>query len=103
MVFQIATKNKVMKSIKNIEIHDQELLNNLLYIIFVVNPVILKKTDLKIKLKILLEIMTVINIKTTNTIVIDIRIITDTEATVEIIHKTIIDLLLDKDITTVIQ
>ena len=42
--------------------------------------------------------MTVINIiKTTHTIVIDIGTMTDTEATVEIIHKTIIDPLLDKN------
>ena len=44
--------------------------------------------------------MTVIDIvKTTPTIVIDIEIMIDTEATVEIIHKTTIDLILDKDTT----
>ena len=52
------------------KIRDQELLNNLLYNTSVVNPAILKKTEMKKKL-ILLEIMTVIDIvKTTPTIVI---------------------------------
>ena len=52
------------------------------------------------KLKILLEIMTVIDIvKTTPTIVIDIEIMIDTKVTVEIIHKRTIDLILDKDTT----
>ena len=100
MVFQIAIKNNVMKNIKNMEIQDQDLLNNLLYNTSVVNPAILKKTEMKINLIILLEIMIVIDIvKTTHTIVIDIAIMTDTEATVENIHKTTIDLILDKDIT----
>ena len=44
--------------------------------------------------------MTVINIvETTPTIVIDIKILIDTEVTVEVIHKTTIDLILDKDTT----
>ena len=44
--------------------------------------------------------MTVIDIaKTTPTIVIDIEILIDTEVTVETIHKTTIDLILDKDTT----
>ena len=52
------------------------------------------------KLIILLEKMTVIDIaKTTPTIVIYIEIMIDTEVTVEIIHKTTIDLILDKDTT----
>ena len=89
-----------MKNTKDIEIRDQELPNNRLYNTSVVNPAILKKTELKIKLIILLEIMTVINIaKTTPTIVIDIEIMIDTEVTVESIHKTTIDLILDKDTT----
>ena len=48
---------------------------------------------------ILLEITTVIDIIkiTTPTTMTDIEITTDTEATVEIIHKIIIDLILDKD------
>ena len=63
----------------------------------VVNPTIFKKTELKIKLIILLEIMTVIDIvKTTPTIVIDKEVMIDTAVTVEIIHKTTIDLILDK-------
>ena len=87
-VFQIAIKNNVTKNTKDLEIRDQELLNNLLYNTSVVNPAILKITELKIKLIILLEIMTVIDIvKTTPTIVIDIEIKIDTEVTVEIINN----------------
>ena len=42
--------------------------------------------------------MTVIDInKSTPTIVIDIEIMIDTDVTVEIIHKTTTDLILDKD------
>ena len=86
------------KNTKNIEIRDQELPNNLLYKTSVVNPAILKITELKIELIILLETMTVIDIvKTTPIIVIDIEIMIDTEVTVENIHKTTIDLILDKD------
>ena len=71
-MFQIVIKNNVTKNTKNIEIRDQELPNNPLYNISVVNPAILKKTELKIKVNILLEIMTVVDIvKTTPTIVID--------------------------------
>ena len=56
-------------------------------------------------MNILLEITTVkyiikIPIPTT---MIDIEIATDTEATVENIHKIFIDLLLDRDITTDLQ
>ena len=99
-VFQIVIKNNVTKNTKNIEIRDQEHPNNLLYNASVVNPAILKKIELKIKLNILLEIMTVIDIvKTTPTIAIDLEIMIDTEVTVEIIHKTTIDLILDKDTT----
>ena len=90
-----------MKNTKNIKIQDQELLNNLLYNTSVVNPVILKKTELKIRLIILLEIMTAIDlVRNTHTIVIDIGTMTDIEATVETIHKTTIDLILDNDTTT---
>ena len=71
MVFQIVIKNNVMKNTKNLKSRDQEL-----------------------KMTILLKIMTVTDIvKTTPTIVIDIGKMTDTEAIVEIIHKTIIDLI----------
>ena len=70
------------------------------FVHYSVNPAILKKTGLKIKLNIRIEIMTVIYIvKTAPTIVIDIEIMIDTEVTVEIIHKTTIDLILDKDTT----
>ena len=99
-MFQIVTKNNVTKNTKNIEIRDQELPNNLLYNTSVVNPAILKKTELKIKLNFLLEIMTVIDIvKTTSTKMIDVEIMIDTEVTAEIIHKTTIDLIFDKNIT----
>ena len=55
---------------------------------------------MKIKLIILLEITTVKDIikTTTPTTMTNIEITTDTEATVEIIHKILIDLILDKDI-----
>ena len=101
MVFQNVIENNAMKNIKNIKIRDQELLNNPLYNNSAVNPVIHKKTAMKIKMLILLKITTVIDIikTTTPTTMIDIEITTDTEATVEIIHKIIIDLILDKDIT----
>ena len=101
MVFQIVIKNNAMKNIKDIEIRDQELLNNPLYNTSVVNPVIHKKIEMKIKMIIFLKITTVIDIikTTTPTIMTDIEITTDTEATVEIIHKITIDLILDKDIT----
>ena len=50
---------------------------------------------------ILLKITTVIDIIKTTTHITrnDIEITTDTEATVEIIHKIVIDLILDKDFT----
>ena len=56
---------------------------------------------MKIKLIVLLKIKTVIDIikTTTPTTMTDIEITTDTEATVEIIHKIFIGLILDKDIT----
>ena len=99
-MFQIVIKNNVTKNTKNIEIRDQELPINRLYNTSVINPAIPKITELKIKLIILLEIMTVLDIaKTTPTIVIDIEIMIDTEVTVEIIHKTTIDLILNKDTT----
>ena len=98
-MFQIATKNKVMKNTKNKKIRDQELPNNRSYNTSVVNPAILKVTELKRKLIILLEIMTVADIAKTSTIMIDIEIMIDTEVTIEIIHKTTIDLILDKNTT----
>ena len=101
MVFQIVIKNNVMKNIKDIKIRDQELLNNPLYNISVVNPVISKKIEMKLKMIILLETITVIDITkiTTLTITTDREITTDIEATVETIQKIFIDLILDKDIT----
>ena len=100
MVFQIVIKTNAMKNIKRIKIRDQELLNNPLYNTFVVNPVH-KKIEMRIKLIILLKVTTLIDIiKTTiPSVMTDIEIMTDTEATVEIIHKIFIDLILDKDIT----
>ena len=99
MVFQIVIKNNSMKIIKDIKIRDQELLNNPLYNTSVVNPVNHKKTEMKTKMITLLKITTVIDIikTTTPTIMTDIETTTDTEAIVEIIHKIIIDLILDKD------
>ena len=54
---------------------------------------------MKIKMTILLKITTVIDIIKTITLttMIDMERTTDTEATVEIIHKICIDLILDKD------
>ena len=105
MVFQIVIKNNVMKNNNDIKIRDQELLTNLFYNTSVVNPVILKKINMKIKVNILLETTIVVDtIKiTTLTITTDIETFTDIEATVEIIRKIIIDLILDKDITIDLQ
>ena len=86
-MFRIVTKNNVMKNTKNIEIRDQELPNNRSYKTSVVNLAILKITELKIKLIILLEIMIVVDIAKTTTIMIDIEIMIDTEVTLEIIQK----------------
>ena len=105
MVFQIVIKNNVMKNMKDIKIRDQELLNNPLYNISVVNPVIHKKIEMKEKMIILLETMTVIDIIkiTTLTVTTDIEKTLDIEVTVEIILKIIIDPTLDKDITRDLQ
>ena len=104
-VFQIVIKNNVMKNIKDIKIRDQELLNYPLYNISAVNLVIHKKIEMKTKMIILLEITIVLDlIRTiTPTTTTDIEIITDIEATVEIIHKIITNLTLDKDITIDLQ
>ena len=48
-----------MMNINEIKNQDQELLNNLLYNTFVVNPVIHKKVEMIIKTITLIEIMTV--------------------------------------------
>ena len=60
---------------------------------------------MKRKMTILLEITTVINITKIATPIIttDREITTDIEATVENIHKIIIDLILDKDVTIDLQ
>ena len=88
-----------MKNTKNIEFRDQELPNNRSYNTSVVNPAILKITELKKKLIIFPERMIVVDIAKTTIKMIDIEIMIDTEVTAEIIHKTIIDLILDKDTT----
>ena len=98
-MFQIVTKNNVMKNTKNIEIRDQELPNNRSYNTSVVNPAILKIIVLKTKLIILPETIIIIDITKIITIMVDIEIMIDTEVTAEIIHKTIIDLILDKETT----
>ena len=54
MVFQIVNKNNAMKSIEDITIRDQELLNNTLYNTSVINPVIHKKIEMELKKIILL-------------------------------------------------
>ena len=102
MVFQIVIKNNVMKIIKDTKIRDH---NNPLYNISVVNTVIHKRIEMKIKMTILLETTTVIDIinKTTLTITTDIEITIDIEATVGIVHKIIIDLSLGKDNTIDLQ
>ena len=60
-----------------------------------------QENEMKMKMTFLLKITTVIDIikTTTPTTMTDIEITTDSEATVEIIHKIFIDLILDKDIT----
>ena len=75
---------------------DQELLNNLLYNIFAVN-LIIHKIELTIQI-LTPQIMIVTNIIKI-TIMIDTEIMIDTVAIVENIRKTIIDQILDKDIT----
>ena len=82
-------QTNAMKNIKYIKIKDQELLSNPLYNTSVVNPVVHKKIEMKIKMIILLKITTVIGIikATTPITMTDIEITTDTEATVETIHK----------------
>ena len=98
-MFQIVIKNNVMKNTKNIEIRDQELPNNRSYNTSAVNPAILKITVLKTKLIILPNTTIIIDIAKIITIIIDKEIMIDTEVTAENIHKTIIDLILDKDTT----
>ena len=88
-----------MMNIKNIKFKDQELPNNHLYNTSVVNPVIRKKIEMKIKMSTLPEIMTATNM--TKTIIPITRI--DIVVTAETTHKIIIDLLLDKDITIDLQ
>ena len=95
-VFEIVTKNKNDEECQKIEIRDQELPNNRSYNTSVVNPAILKIIVLKTKLIILPETMIIIDIAKIITIMIDIEIMIDTEVTAEIIHKTIIDLILEK-------
>ena len=65
-----------MKNIKDKKIKDQEPLNNLLYNIFVVNPIFHKKIETKIKMIILLNIITHVIIATPITM-IDIEITID--------------------------
>ena len=88
-----------MKNTKNIEIRDQELPNNRSYNTSVVNPAIFKINELKRKLIILPEILIIVDIDKIITLMIDTEIMIDTEVTAEIIHKTNIDLILDKDTT----
>ena len=105
MVFPIVIKNNAMKNIKDIKSRDQELLNNLLYNISAVILVIHKRCEMKTKMIILLEIMIVLDLikTTTPTTTADIEIMRDIQVTLEIIHKIINDLFLDKDITIDLQ
>ena len=50
MVFQIVIKNNEITNVKDIKIKDQELPNNHLYNTSVVNPVIHKKVEVRIKM-----------------------------------------------------
>ena len=101
MVFQTVIKNSATMNIKDIKIKDPELLNNLLFNTFAANLLIPKKIEMKIKMITFLEITIVLDpTKTTiYTKMTDIEIMTDIEAIVEIINKTTIDLILDKDTT----
>ena len=96
---QIVIKNNAMTNIKKIKIKDQELPNNHLYTTSVVNPVIRKKVEMKMKMITLTEIMIVTNM--TKTIIPIARIVS--EVITEIYHKLIIDLILDKEITIDLQ
>ena len=97
IVFQIVIKNNVMTNTRNTITKDHELLNNLLYNIFAVNLLILKKIEMTIQI-LTPQIMIVTNIIKI-TIMIDIEIMIDIVAIVENIRKTTIDQILDKDIT----
>ena len=92
------SKTTWMKNIEDMKIRDQELLNNPLYKTSAVNPVTLKKIKMKIKLIILPTVIDIIKIITL-TITTDTEITINIEATVEIIHKTTIDLIFEKDTT----
>ena len=98
IVFQIVIKNNMMTNTRNTITNDHELLNNPLYNIFAVNLIILKKTEMTIQI-LAPQIMIVSN-KIKITILIDKEIMIDIVAIVENIHKTTIDQILDKDITT---
>ena len=78
-MFRIVTKYNVMKITENIEIRDQELPNNHSYNTSVVNLAIHKITELKTKLIILPEIMIVVDIAKTTTIIIHFEIMIETE------------------------
>ena len=97
MVFRIVIKNNVTMNTKNTKIKNTELLNNPLYNNFVVNPTTHKKLEMTIQIltsQITIEINKIKIIITTDT-----ETTIDIVATVENIHKTIIDQTLDKDIT----
>ena len=82
---------------KNIKTKDHELLNNLLYNIFAVNPTTHKKLEMTIQ--ILTPQITIVILIIKITITIDTKIMIDIVAIVENIRKTTIDQILDKDIT----
>ena len=105
MVFPIVIKNNAMKNIKDKKIRDQELLNNLLYNISAVNLVIHNKIEMKTKtiISLILTIVQHLTRTTTPIKTTDIELTADIEVLVEIIHKIITELSLDKDITIDLQ
>ena len=86
-----------MTNTRNTITKDHELLNNPLYNIFAVNLIILKKIEMTIQI-LTPQIMIATNIIKI-TIMTNIEIMIDIVAIVKNIHKTIIDQILDKDIT----
>ena len=93
-MFQIVIKDNVMKNTRDIKIRDQELLNNLLYNTFEINPIMHKEIEMKMKIILFLTDI----IKTIPITMINKGITTDTEAKVEIIQKIFFDRFLNKDI-----
>ena len=90
-----------MINIENTKTKDHKLLNNLLYNIFAVNLITHKKFEMTIQ--ILTPQITIVTNIIKITITIDTEIMIDIVAIAEIIRKTTIDQILDKDITIDIE